>query len=207
MSGSRRSATLIEPSVRGAVEAVGYDLEDLTVARAGRRDVVRVVVDRDGGVDLDDIADVSRAVSQALDETDDGFGVEPYMLEVTSPGVDRPLTENRHWRRNIGRLVKVAVSGESGAGVADTGKKAGDAKKSGSGKPGSGKPGTGKADARANTLTGRILSVDEAGVRLDVDGKTVEYRYDQLGPGRVQIEFSRANARREDVEDAGKESE
>lgn len=74
------------------------------MAPAGRRSVVRVVVDRDGGVDLDAVAEVSRAVSVALDDTD-ALGEAPYVLEVTSPGVDRPLTEPRHWRRNIGRLV------------------------------------------------------------------------------------------------------
>src|SRR5688572_11187840 len=95
----------IEP----VVGAAGYDLEELVVTPAGRRSVVRVVVDRDEGVTLDDIADVSRAVSEVLDANDDGMGRTPYVLEVTSPGVDRPLTEPRHWRRNTGRLVTVAV--------------------------------------------------------------------------------------------------
>src|SRR3954454_6583186 len=89
------------------VEGVGYDLEELVVTPAGRRSVVRVVVDRDEGVTLDDIADVSRAVSEVLDANDDGMG-RPYVLEVTSPGVDPPLTEHRHWRRTAGRLVTVA---------------------------------------------------------------------------------------------------
>ena len=86
----------IEP----AVGAAGYDLEELVVTPAGRRSVVRVVVDRDEGVTLDDIAEVSRQVSDVLDQNDDGMGRTPYVLEVTSPGVDRPLTEPRHWRRN-----------------------------------------------------------------------------------------------------------
>lgn len=83
---------------------LGYDLEDVSVAAAGRRSIVRVVVDRDGGLDLDAVADVSRAVSEALDATD-ALGDTPYVLEVTSPGVDRPLSQPRHWRRNLGRLV------------------------------------------------------------------------------------------------------
>jgi ribosome maturation factor RimP len=91
------------------VAAAGYDLEELVVTPAGRRSVVRVVVDRDQGVTLDDIAEVSRAVSEVLDQNDDGMGRTPYVLEVTSPGVDRPLTEQRHWRRNTGRLVAVVV--------------------------------------------------------------------------------------------------
>jgi ribosome maturation factor RimP len=92
------------------VTAAGYDLEDVTVSRAGRRHVVRVVVDGDAGVSLDDIADVSRAVSAALDAAESSGGelIEgEYQLEVGSPGVDRPLTQPRHWRRNVGRLVTV----------------------------------------------------------------------------------------------------
>jgi ribosome maturation factor RimP len=91
---------MVEPVVATA----GYDLEEISVTQAGRRSVIKVVVDRDGGVDLDAVAEVSRAVSAALDDTD-GLGDAPYVLEVTSPGVDRPLTEPRHWRRNIGRMV------------------------------------------------------------------------------------------------------
>src|SRR5215213_5091394 len=91
------------------VDGAGYDLEELVVTPAGRRSVVRVVVDRDEGVTLDDIAEVSRAVSEVLDRNDDGMGRTPYVLEVTSPGVDRPLSQERHWRRNVGRLVTVAV--------------------------------------------------------------------------------------------------
>jgi ribosome maturation factor RimP len=93
------------------VSATGHDLEDLTVTTAGRRSLVRVVVDADGGVDLDAVADISRAISEALD-TDAPGGAAfagPYVLEVTSPGVDRPLTEPRHWRRAVGRLVEATV--------------------------------------------------------------------------------------------------
>jgi ribosome maturation factor RimP len=107
----------IEP----VVGAAGYDVEDLVVTPAGRRSVVRVVVDRDEGVTLDDIAEVSRAVSEVLDRNDDGMGRTPYVLEVTSPGVDRPLTEPRHWRRNTGRLVTVAV-GPAGSTETVTGR-------------------------------------------------------------------------------------
>ena len=94
--------------VRPEVAAVGYDLEALTVTAAGKRSVVRVIVDKDGGVSLDDVADVSRAISDVLDrvdEDDPSLLSTTYVLEVSSPGVDRPLTEPRHWRRNIGRLV------------------------------------------------------------------------------------------------------
>lgn len=99
-------AALIEP----IVTAAGFDLEELSVKRAGRKFSLRVVVDGDNGVKLDEAAAVSSAVSAALDaRTGAGevFRGEPYTLEVTSPGVDRPLTEPRHWRRNVGRLVSV----------------------------------------------------------------------------------------------------
>lgn len=92
------------------VSATGLDLEGVEVTPAGRRRVVRVVVDRDGGVDLDDIATASHAISAALDEGD-VLGAQPYVLEVTSPGVDRPLTEPRHWRRARGRLVRAVLAG------------------------------------------------------------------------------------------------
>jgi ribosome maturation factor RimP len=101
----------VRAAVSPVVEHAGFDLEDLVVRPVGRRNVVRVVVDRDGGVDLDAIADVSRLVSDALDGSD-AMGAGAYTLEVTSPGVDRPLTEPRHWRRAVGRLVATpAVTG------------------------------------------------------------------------------------------------
>jgi ribosome maturation factor RimP len=94
-----------------AVEATGHDLEDLTVSPAGRRKVVRVVVDKDGGITLDDVAEVSRVVSDVLDTPEaEQILAGAYTLEVTSPGVDRPLTQPRHWRRSVGRLVKVKTA-------------------------------------------------------------------------------------------------
>lgn len=88
------------------VETAGFDLEEIVVSRAGARSVVRIVVDRDGGIDLDAVAVASRAISDVLDAHEDALP-GAYALEVTSPGVDRPLTEPRHWRRNIGRQVKL----------------------------------------------------------------------------------------------------
>jgi ribosome maturation factor RimP len=103
----RRLAGLIEPVIAG----VGMDLESVRMTVAGRRRLLRIVVDSDHGVSLDDAADVSREVSAVLDESN-VLGEVPYTLEVSSPGVDRPLTEPRHWRRAAGRLVKVKVTGE-----------------------------------------------------------------------------------------------
>jgi ribosome maturation factor RimP len=172
MSGSRGTQKADPATARltgwiaPVVDRVGYDLEELVVTPAGRRSVVRVVVDRDQGVTLDDIAEVSRAVSEVLDANDDGMG-RPYVLEVTSPGVDRPLTEHRHWRRNVGRLVTVAVSGDEVTGRVTDVDEAGvvlavEAK---------GKPG-----AKKKPPTPRHVP------------------WAQLGSGRVQVEFGRPEA-------------
>jgi ribosome maturation factor RimP len=96
----------LEPLVADAVARAGYELEQVHVQQAGRAQLVKVVVDGDKGIGLDEVAVVSRAVSAALDEQDDVL-TGAYTLEVTSPGLDRPLTKPRHWRR--ARLRKVAV--------------------------------------------------------------------------------------------------
>jgi len=138
------------------VTDLGYDLEELHVSRAGRRHVVRVTVDGDDGVGLDAIAAVARRVSGGLDDAErrDGeLAPGEYTLEVSSPGVDRPLVTPRHWRRNVGRLVRTRVGGSS--------------------------------------LTGRIARVDAQAVTLDTDRGPVVVGLAELGPGRVQVEFSR----------------
>ena len=107
------SAAQLTELLAPVVSTAGADLEDVSVSKAGKRSVVRIVVDRDGGVSLDDVADVSRVVSEALDELDAqdpaALGAS-YVLEVTSPGVDRPLTQPRHWRRNTRRLVEATLA-------------------------------------------------------------------------------------------------
>ena len=106
------SAARLSELLTPQVTAAGYDLEDLSVTAAGKRSVVRVVVDKDGGVSLDDVADVSRTISDALDALDEaepGLLGATYVLEVSSPGVDRPLTAPRHWRRNVRRLVTATL--------------------------------------------------------------------------------------------------
>ena len=161
-----RLAGWIEP----VVGAAGYDLEELVVTPAGRRSIVRVVVDRDAGVTLDDIAEVSRAVSDVLDANDDGMGRAPYVLEVTSPGVDRPLTEPRHWRRNTGRLVTVAI-GPSGAADTVTGR------------------------ITAVDTDGVTLAVEAKG-KPGAKKRAPEprrVRWAELGAGRVQVEFGRGS--------------
>jgi ribosome maturation factor RimP len=111
-----RDQDRIADIIRPVVAAAGLDLESVRVSAAGRRRVLRVVVDSDQGVSLDDAATISRQLSAELD-TVAAMGDFPYTLEVSSPGVDRPLTDPRHWRRAVGHLVQVTVddAGISGA--------------------------------------------------------------------------------------------
>jgi ribosome maturation factor RimP len=103
----------------------GYDVEELTVTTSGAENVVKVVVDRDGGATLEELATLSRTISEVLDgpssaddpgeraaSADPVAAFDTYTLEVTSPGIDRPLTAPRHWRRAIGRKVVVDLVGE-----------------------------------------------------------------------------------------------
>lgn len=106
MASTAKSRDEVESLVLPVVQSFGMDLEGLTVKLAGQTRRVSVLVDKDGGVGIDECAEVSRAVSSALD-TARGIGETAYTLEVGSPGATRPLTEVRHWRRAIGRLVKV----------------------------------------------------------------------------------------------------
>lgn len=148
----------IRALVTPLVEQAGLDLEGLAVSRAGRRHVVRVIVDGDAGVGHDELGEVSRAISDALDDAERAGGElipGAYTLEVSSPGISRPLTLPRHWRRNVGRLVKVRIG--------------------------------------TRTVTARIASVDPESVWLDEGGRPRQVAFEDLGPGRVQIEFDRVD--------------
>ena len=150
-----RLAEVLEP----AVAPLGLDLEAVELSNAGRRRLLRVIVDADldqdgtAGLTLDRLAEATRVVSQALDGSD-AMGEQAYTLEVTSPGVDRPLTAPRHWRRNVGRKVAVTASDQT-------------------------------------RRTGRIRTVGEESVTLDVGGTEVEMRYDDIAKALVQVEFNR----------------
>ena len=154
---AERIVGLLEP----AVAAMGMDLEDVRITSAGRRRLLRIVVDADGGVSLDDIALVSRELSATLDRAA-AMGEASYTLEVSSPGVDRPLTEPKHWRRATGRMVTAPLRSQPGPA----------------------------GDALDGTVTGRVTGADSSGVRIDVDGASREFGYSELGPGRIQIEFA-----------------
>lgn len=116
MSSARQDAIRdrIEAELVDPLSALGVDVEAVEITPAGKRRVLRVAIDKDGGVTLDDVADATREVSRVLDDSD-VMGEQPYTLEVTSRGVDRPLTLPRHWRRNTDRLVKVTL--EDGSAV------------------------------------------------------------------------------------------
>jgi ribosome maturation factor RimP len=103
----RKLAGLIEP----AVTAAGMDLESVRMRVVGKRRQLVIIVDSDHGVSHNDLDGVSRKISAVLDASN-VLGESPYTLEISSPGVDRPLTEPRHWRRARGRLVRVKVTGE-----------------------------------------------------------------------------------------------
>jgi len=109
VAGSSLDENRVADVIRPVVAAAGMDLESVRVSAAGRRRVLRVVVDSDRGVSLDDAATISRQLSAVLD-TAPVMGDFPYTLEVSSPGVDRPLTDPRHWRRAVGRLVQVTAT-------------------------------------------------------------------------------------------------
>ncbi|GLZ11147.1 hypothetical protein Acsp04_13820 [Actinomadura sp. NBRC 104425] len=175
-----------------AVADAGFDLEEVDVRPAGRRRLVRVVVDADGGVSLDDVAELSRRASDLLDEHD-VMGTGPYVLEVTSPGVDRPLTEPRHWRRARGRLVVApltaggriegrVVSADDEAVVIDVvTSQEPDGAEASSGKGRSAAKGTGR---RGRGPGGGPVSGGVTRRRFD---------FKELGRGRVQVEFRRAD--------------
>lgn len=160
MSVQERAEHVREVS-RRAVAPLGLEVPDVVVTPAGKRSVVRVLIelplpqDDDGStpvelVTLDQVAEATEAVSTAIDE-DDPFGETPYTLEVSSPGVDRPLTSLEHFRRAVGRLVEFVPQG--------------------------GEP-----------FTARVVRVHQDTVHTD-DGRALSLA--EAGTGRVQVEFRR----------------
>lgn len=101
----------LEAELTGLLNGLGVDLEAVELSRAGKRSVLKIAVDQDGGVTHDDLVRVERSVSAVLDSSD-AMGSQAFTLEVTSRGVDRPLSHPRHWRRNRDRLVTIARDGQ-----------------------------------------------------------------------------------------------
>jgi ribosome maturation factor RimP len=169
------TADHIRPTLQEALAQSGLVLEDVVVTPAGRRRVVKVLLDRDLGdvavvsdatapLSLDEVADATRLVSEALDASD-AMGEQPYTLEVSSPGVGRPLTAPRHFRRNVGRLVSVQHDGAE--------------------------------------VTGRVLSATATEVTLEVPAtkrtpaRTEVLAYDGIERAVVQVEFARPDESKE----------
>jgi ribosome maturation factor RimP len=168
--GSKDSA-MKESQVAGVLTPIlaqfGLELEAVEIIPAGKRRLLRVVVDGDGpggtGPLLDDLAEASKAASAALDSADVA-GNAAYTLEVTSRGVSRPLELPRHWRRNTGRLVAVRLT-------------------------------------EGDTITGRIVSNTDDGVRLNVDGEDRQVPFADVDRALVQVELNRPKAARSEDEE------
>jgi ribosome maturation factor RimP len=98
----------ISAAITPALEALGFYLEDVTITSAGRRSMLTVIVDGDTHLSLDQVTSATKAIGEIV-ESVQSLGETPFTLEVTSPGLDRPLTKVRHWQKNINRLVKVVL--------------------------------------------------------------------------------------------------
>ncbi|MGW5313177.1 ribosome maturation factor RimP [Nocardia thailandica] len=153
--------------VAGLVADRGFDLEGVAITSAGSQARLQVVVDTDGPADLDAIAVLSNDLSETLDAAAD-FGDTPYLLEVTTPGIDRPLTAERHWRRAQGRKVRVQL--REGA-----------------------EPVEGKKEFEA-----RVGVLGDAEIALVLGGKNKPHRVTvplaDIGRAVVQVEFSTPGA-------------
>ena len=158
-----RLQALLEP----VVAAAGYDLETVRVSQVARRRRVEVVVDGDDGVSLDAVSDLTRVVSDVLDGPEGAvvMGDQPYVLEVGSPGTDRPLTLPKHWRRAKGRLVRAVLAdgGEATGRVLDSDE------------------------------DGVLLEVEVPGKKKGQPSTTQERRlaFAEIAKARVEIEFNR----------------
>ena len=98
----------LEGTIRSVVEGAGLELVEANLHRAPGRSLLRVTVDREGGVDLDAIADASGRISRRLDL--EGFDPGPYALEVSSPGIERPLRDRSDFAKRVGERVKVKTA-------------------------------------------------------------------------------------------------
>ena len=98
----------ISAAITPALSDLGFYLEDITITSAGRRSMLTVIVDGDTHLSLDQVTVATKAISEIV-ENIQSLGQAPFTLEVTSPGLDRPLTKPRHWRKNIDRLVKIVL--------------------------------------------------------------------------------------------------
>ena len=96
----------ISEHITPALHKAGYFLEDVNLVSPGQHRIVTVIVDGESALNLDQVTVASKLVSELLDEAT-FMGETPFTLEVTSPGIDRPLTLPRHFAKNVDRLLKV----------------------------------------------------------------------------------------------------
>ena len=102
----------IAAAITPTIESLGFYLEDLNITSAGRRSMLTVIVDGDTHLTLDQVTSVTKAIGEIV-ENIQSLGQTPFTLEVTSTGIDRPLTKPRHWKKNVDRLVKVVLQDTS----------------------------------------------------------------------------------------------
>ena len=99
----------LSAAIRPIIEASGNYLEELTITSAGKVKILTVIVDSDTHLNLDQITAVTKEISEVVEGLSE-IGDGAFTLEVTSPGIDRPLTKPRHWRKNLDRLVKINMA-------------------------------------------------------------------------------------------------
>jgi len=133
------------------VNKLNFELEEVILKSAGKNTIVQVLVDKDSGITLDEVANLSTKLSDFFDENS-LMGDKTYTLDVGSPGIDRPLTKLRHWKKNLGRLVKV--------------------------------------HSKTNVFEGRIKSVEELQVQLEIKGKLQTFQYPDIDKAIIQVEFN-----------------
>jgi len=104
MSSKEQVLAVITP----AIESLGFYIEDITITSAGKRSMLTVIVDGDTHLSLDQVTVATKAISEIVENLPT-LGNNPFTLEVTSPGLDRPLTKPRHWRKNQDRLIKIVL--------------------------------------------------------------------------------------------------
>ena len=151
--GSSATDTSLEELLAPVVAASGLELDSVTRTRSDAMPLLRVIVDAPiggDGVDSDTLADVSRAVSKALDAADPIDG--EYLLEVSTPGAERELTKVGHWLRQVGRLVRIKLRA-------------------------------------GGYVSGRVVSADETGAVIDVDGEETAVAYQDMRKARARVDF------------------
>ena len=99
----------ISAAIRPIIEATGNYLEELSITSAGKVKILTVIIDSDSHLNLDQVTAVTKEISEVIEALPE-LGEGAFTLEVTSPGLDRPLTKPRHWRKNLDRLVKIIMT-------------------------------------------------------------------------------------------------